>query len=88
MLQEDYLEALDLFNELIDNGPVKYAKSLYLVRGLIYQQIGEIPKSKLDFNKAFDEDNENAVKYLSPASDEKNKNNMVTINPFPVSNRL
>jgi hypothetical protein len=40
-----------------------------------------VNKSKLDFNKAFDEDQETAVRYF----DEKQN---VSLNPFSVSNRL
>lgn len=78
---ERHEEALLLFNDLIDNGPEKYSNSLYLIRGLIYQNLGDNQKSKIDFNKAFDEDNETAIKYF----DERQN---VTINPFPTSNRL
>mmetsp|Transcript_8347 Transcript_8347/g.7911 ORF Transcript_8347/g.7911 Transcript_8347/m.7911 type:complete len:145 (+) Transcript_8347:945-1379(+) len=80
MLKE-YREALEIFDELISKGPDKYIKSLYLIRGLIYQQNGEGNKSKFDFNKAFDEDQETAIKYFDD-------NKHVTIHPFPVSNRL
>ena len=81
LMMKKHQEALDLFDDLIEKGPEKYAKSLYLIRGLIHQQLGDNQKSKLDFNKAFDEDNETAIKYF-----EERQN--VTINPFPVSNRL
>lgn len=80
-MMEEHEEALKIFNELINNGPEKYARPLYLIRGLIYQQLGDNQKSKLDFNKSFDEDNETAIKYF-----EERQN--VTINPFPISNRL
>lgn len=81
LMMEEHEEALKIFNELINNGPEKYARPLYLIRGLIYQQLGDNQKSKLDFNKSFDEDNETAIKYF-----EERQN--VTINPFPISNRL
>lgn len=81
LMMEKFEDALDIFKTMINNGPEKYSKSMFLIRGLIYQQLGESHKSKLDFNKAFDEDHENAVRYF----DEKQN---VTINPFPISNRL
>ncbi|CAI2370054.1 unnamed protein product [Moneuplotes crassus] len=81
LMLKEYREALEIFDELISKGPDKYVKSLYLIRGLIYQQNGEGNKSKFDFNKAFDEDQETAIKYFDD-------NKHVTIHPFPVSNRL
>jgi len=81
LILEKYAKALKIFDDLIDNGPTKYAKSLFLLRGLIYQRLNETSKSKLDFNKSFDEDHETAVKYFD-------KGQKISINPFPVSNRL
>jgi tetratricopeptide (TPR) repeat protein len=64
LVLEKYQEALNHFNDLIDNGPEKYAKSLYLLRGLVHQRLNETSKSKLDFNKSFDEDQDIAVRYF------------------------
>jgi len=81
LMMSQYPKALEILDDLITNGPQKYARSLFLIRGLIYQQQGEENKSKFDFNKAFDEDQETAMRYFE---DKQN----VPIHPFPVSNRL
>lgn len=81
LMMQKHSEALELIDYLINNCPHKYSKTLYLLRGLIYQHQGEVNKSKFDFNKAFDEDQETAVRYF----DEKQN---VSINPFSISNRL
>lgn len=73
--------ALSQATSLIETAPIKYSRSLFLLRALLYQELDESVKSHQDFNRAFDEDNENAVKYFDLKQ-------TVTIDPFPQSSRL
>lgn len=46
----DYAQALERLSKLVHEAPKRYTKSLYLIRGLLYQALGNAGKSKGDLD--------------------------------------
>lgn len=76
-----YKQALIKVNQLIQDCPKKYQKQLWIIRGLIYQALGNAQKSKHDFEQAAKADSFSLTELLH------NKNH-VSIIPFPIGGRL
>jgi hypothetical protein len=47
---KDYKQALERVSKLVHESPKRYTKSLYLIRGLLYQALGNLGKSKGDID--------------------------------------
>ena len=62
---KDYKKALTKLDYIFDTIPKKYAGQLWLIRGLVNQQVnGHQHLAKKDFKKAYKYDKENATKFL------------------------
>jgi len=47
---KDYKAALEKISKLVHDSPKRYTKNLYLLRGLLYQSLGNQSKSKGDID--------------------------------------
>jgi hypothetical protein len=50
ILFKDYPQALERVSQLVHDAPKRYTKGLYLLRGLLYQALGNTSKSKGDLD--------------------------------------
>ena len=51
ILSKEYSQAVDKISKLITDVPNKYKKNLIIIRGFLYSALGNIAKSKLDFDQ-------------------------------------
>jgi hypothetical protein len=62
---KDYKKAMTKLDYIIDTIPKKYASQLWLLRGLVNQQVtGHAHLAKKDFKRANKYDHENAARFL------------------------
>ena len=66
---------------MVSTTPIKYLHKLWLLKGLVNQQVGNFTASKKDIENAMKYDSEHAKKVI------EGKEQLI-LNIFPVSNRL
>jgi tetratricopeptide (TPR) repeat protein len=50
-MTKDYDKAVQKLNEIICFAPKKYSKHFYLIRGVVFEELGQREKSKKDLEK-------------------------------------
>lgn len=79
---KDYGQALERVSKLVHEAPKRYTKGLYLIRGLLYQSMGNPGKAKGDLDivakmcaqEPVDSLHQEFIKLRNP----------VSVNPFPL----
>ena len=49
-MSKEYKLALEKVSKLVYDSPKRYTRALYLIRGLLYQSLGNAGKSKADLD--------------------------------------
>ena len=49
-MSKEYKLALEKVSKLVHDSPKRYTRALYLIRGLLYQSLGNAGKSKADLD--------------------------------------
>ena len=84
---KDYKQALEKVSKLVHESPKRYTKSLYLIRGLLYQALGNMGKSKGDLDivqKLCNQDTQSVNLHAGFLV----KKQPVSLCPFPIGTRL
>ena len=89
---KDYKAALEKVSKLVHESPKRYTKFLYLIRGLLYQALGNVGKSKgdLDVFQKFctQETSSQGSNIINLHNEYIVKKSPISVNPFPLGTRL
>lgn len=84
---KDYKTALERVSKLVYEAPKRYTKCLYLIRGLLYQAMGNVGKAKGDI-EVYSKMQAQDAQAPAQAQDYLVRKQAISVNPYPVGSRL